>query len=349
MKKIENEILKKLAEHNKGALSPAEMINGIANRDEKTVHRLISKKYIEEVATEVNNHTYNFYRITEKGLAKTSWWRWIWFHSKKYIIVLSSALLGASLALGGDITFNSIRDIKEAKRLAEEVKWEIYENISDTFNNEKSFDQEETFKKLEKLDPQSSILNSSFFYWTTHSVRDQLYKTRSNSFGLLKDDVMKDVLEFYSLLYGVDENEKQLENIFIKKIPAKVETVTSITTGISKNTKGMRTIGAQAVGKIMFHYDIYDFDLQKIDSPTSSTKEILNNLSVKVNEFVKEKKSGEIINAAEVASQLKLDDPNIYNCYSSFDVCALATSHYLILKTEMVDHNIQITNGHKKM
>ena len=46
MKDKEKEILKKLVEYPKGLLSPHEMINVIAKRDEKSLHNLISADYI---------------------------------------------------------------------------------------------------------------------------------------------------------------------------------------------------------------------------------------------------------------------------------------------------------------
>lgn len=348
MKREEKDILKKVAGHNKGLLSPAEMINGVANRNEKILHRLISKKFIEEVVTQINHRTYNFYRITEKGIARSNLFRWISFKFKKYLIVFFSALFGAFLAFMGDIGFSYIRNYQEGNKLAKQVKWEIYENISDTFDNVKSFNQEKTFEKIKNLNPESSILDASLLYWTSHSVRDQLYKIRSGDFGLLKGRVVKDILEFYSLLYAVDENEKQLESVFFNKISAKAETVVGMTGDISDNTKRMRTMGAQTVGKLMFYYDIYDFTIQKNDDINLSTEDILKDLLFKVEKIVKNKKSGELISAYEVAEELKLNDNITYECFSSFDVCALATSHYLLLKTGKVNEEISVYNGYKK-
>jgi len=348
MKKTEIQILKKTANHNKGLLSPADMINGVANRDERSVNRLISKGYIDEVTTEINQRRYTFYRITEKGIARSSLIKWILYNTKRYVLYFMSALLGASLAFVGDIGFNHIRNIEDGNRLANEVKWEIFENISDSYSDIVSYNQEVSFNQLKKLKPDSSVLDSKFLYLTTHPIRDQLYRARSTDFGILDYKVMKDVLEFYSLLYAVDEKENQLEKIFFNRIPVQSKITSDIATDISENTKKMRTAGAQAVGEIMFYYKKYDLVIKKIDSPQLTPDEIVANLLTKVNEFVENKKTGEIISAPEVMDILKLNDPNIYECNPTLDVCALATAHYLILKTGMVDKNFQIFNGQKR-
>lgn len=83
MKDKEKEILKKLVKCPKGLLSPHEMINVIAKRDEKSLHNLISANYIEEVETHKNDQVYNFYRVTEKGLLfLDKWYKKIWFSIK---------------------------------------------------------------------------------------------------------------------------------------------------------------------------------------------------------------------------------------------------------------------------
>ena len=55
MKDKEKKILKKLVEHPEGSLSPCDMINVVAKRDERSVHNLISTGYIEEVETHKND------------------------------------------------------------------------------------------------------------------------------------------------------------------------------------------------------------------------------------------------------------------------------------------------------
>ena len=83
MKYREREILRKLVEHPKGSLSPVNMINVIAKRDEKSVHNLIVTGYIETVETNKYGRSYNFYRATEKGLLYFDvWYKKIWFSIK---------------------------------------------------------------------------------------------------------------------------------------------------------------------------------------------------------------------------------------------------------------------------
>jgi len=72
MNKIEKDILRKVKEHHKGRLSPADMINGIAHRDEKAVEHLMIYGYLEQAPEYISrrngNEKFMFYRITEKGL-----------------------------------------------------------------------------------------------------------------------------------------------------------------------------------------------------------------------------------------------------------------------------------------
>ncbi|TRZ78502.1 hypothetical protein D4R87_00415 [bacterium] len=84
MTKKEKEILKKAIEYKKGLLSPAILINSIAEQDRRSVENLVVKKYFEEVPQYKENFkgdyfTVNFYRVTEKGLLKFSpWYQKVW-------------------------------------------------------------------------------------------------------------------------------------------------------------------------------------------------------------------------------------------------------------------------------
>lgn len=69
MLKQEKDILRKTVEWHKGLLSPADFINGICKRDEKSAHSLISKGFIEEVPHKLHDKDYIFYRASEKGRA----------------------------------------------------------------------------------------------------------------------------------------------------------------------------------------------------------------------------------------------------------------------------------------
>lgn len=73
MNNKEKQILKAVVDRG-GLLSPADLINGIAQRDRKSVENLVVKGYLEEVAQDMKGvrlgttYSLNFYRATEKGL-----------------------------------------------------------------------------------------------------------------------------------------------------------------------------------------------------------------------------------------------------------------------------------------
>jgi len=78
MTKDEKRILRAVIDRG-GLLSPADLINGIAQRDRRSVENLVVKGYIEEVPQDMhgmhgNTYTLNFYRATEKGLLVFAPW-----------------------------------------------------------------------------------------------------------------------------------------------------------------------------------------------------------------------------------------------------------------------------------
>ncbi|MDP3934721.1 MAG: hypothetical protein Q8Q46_00640 [Candidatus Giovannonibacteria bacterium] len=88
MTENEKRILKAVVEHHDGLLSPADLINGIAKRDKRSVENLVANGYIEEVPREHPDirggyYTINFYRATGKGLLKFApWHKRIWMSVK---------------------------------------------------------------------------------------------------------------------------------------------------------------------------------------------------------------------------------------------------------------------------
>lgn len=88
MNKQQKQILKSVVEHHKGLLSPADLINGIAKRDQRSVENLVAKGYLEEVPREHRDvqggyYTINFYRATEKGLSTfLPWYKRFWIGAK---------------------------------------------------------------------------------------------------------------------------------------------------------------------------------------------------------------------------------------------------------------------------
>ena len=96
MNEKEKIILKIAIEHKDGLLSPAELINGIAKRDRRSVENLVSFGYLEEVPQDhsgINGGYYkiNFYRATEKGhLVFDPWYKRFWrFFTNDFAKILS--------------------------------------------------------------------------------------------------------------------------------------------------------------------------------------------------------------------------------------------------------------------
>jgi len=105
----ERKILKVVVDRG-GLLSPADLINGIAQRDRKAVENLVVRGYIEEVPQDIkgiklgSTYSVNFYRATEKGLLVFSpWYAKIWYGMRGDVrtIVISSitALITALIAI----------------------------------------------------------------------------------------------------------------------------------------------------------------------------------------------------------------------------------------------------------
>ena len=108
MTENERKILKAVVDRG-GLLSPADLINGIAQRDNRSVENLVAKKYLEEVPRQHRGlgdayYTINFYRATEKGLLVFSPWHMKMWHGMKYdvrTIVISAitALITSVIAI----------------------------------------------------------------------------------------------------------------------------------------------------------------------------------------------------------------------------------------------------------
>jgi len=269
----------------------------------------------------------------------------IWFDKK----IFTSAILGALLSFLGAVIYYNFERHQVGEKIVTQIKWEIYENITDIFSATESYDEAETFKNIAKLKPESSIQDTKFYYLTRHDLRDDFFKARIGDFTLFENSVMKDVLEFYSLLHSVDENERQMEKIFDNKINLKAGIVSDIANDIAENTKRMRTMGAQVVGKIMYYYNNYDLNIRKKDSPEILSENVINDLYKEVAKYVDGVKTGQTINAYELAEKIHLLNSESFVCNSAYsDVCVLATTHYLILKTEKTNNNLQVYNGYIK-
>ena|SRR3989338_3665325 len=109
MTENEKGILKAVVDRG-GLLSPADLINGIAQRDRKSVENLVVRGYLEEVPQDMKGiklgttYSLNFYRATEKGLLVFSpWYSKIW-HAMKgdvrtVIISAITALITSVIAI----------------------------------------------------------------------------------------------------------------------------------------------------------------------------------------------------------------------------------------------------------
>lgn len=88
MTENERKILKAVVDRG-GLLSPADLINGIAQRDRKSVENLVVRGYLEEVPQDRKGiklgttYSANFYRATEKGLLAFSPWYTRMWHGLK--------------------------------------------------------------------------------------------------------------------------------------------------------------------------------------------------------------------------------------------------------------------------
>ena len=88
-------ILKIAIDRKKGLYSPADMINGIAGHDRALIENLVTKKYLEEVSTEIpTGATYNFYRVSHKGLMFFSpWYEKLWFNFKNDLRTITVSII----------------------------------------------------------------------------------------------------------------------------------------------------------------------------------------------------------------------------------------------------------------
>ncbi len=108
MTEEEKRILKAVVNRG-GLLSPADLINGIAQGDRKPVENLVVRGYIEEVPQDMhgglgNTYTLNFYRATEKGLLVfMSWyvktWSGIKGNIRTIIVSAITALITSLIAI----------------------------------------------------------------------------------------------------------------------------------------------------------------------------------------------------------------------------------------------------------
>lgn len=108
MTKAERIILKAVVDRG-GLLSPADLINGITQRDNRSVENLVAKRYLEEVPRQHRGlgdayYTINFYRATEKGLLVFSpWYTKIWHGMKgdvrTIVIAAITALITSVIAI----------------------------------------------------------------------------------------------------------------------------------------------------------------------------------------------------------------------------------------------------------
>ncbi len=109
MTENEKRILKAVVDRG-GLLSPADLINGIAQRDRKSVENLVVRGYLEEVPQDVKGvrlgttYSLTFYRATEKGLLVFSPWYIRMWHGlrgdvRTIVIAAITALVTSAIAI----------------------------------------------------------------------------------------------------------------------------------------------------------------------------------------------------------------------------------------------------------
>lgn len=89
MSKNEIKILKAVALHKNGLLSPQELFHEIAQGDKRSAEHLVARGYLLEIPQEQSgimggsSYIINFYRITDKGLFRCErWHKRLWFGIK---------------------------------------------------------------------------------------------------------------------------------------------------------------------------------------------------------------------------------------------------------------------------
>ena len=109
MTENEKRILKAVVDRG-GLLSPADLINGIAQRDRKSVENLVVRGYLEEVPQDMkgvrlgSTYSLNFYQTTEKGLLVFSPWYIRMWHGlrgdvRTIVIAAITALVTSAIAI----------------------------------------------------------------------------------------------------------------------------------------------------------------------------------------------------------------------------------------------------------
>ena len=100
-------ILTKFKDFDKGLLSPAEYLNMVSSRKNKSSHSLITKGYVEEVPTQVNGEVHNFYRLTDKAnLYFLPFWKKSYIYIRKDIRTVLVAIIAA---IGTTVAVNLIK------------------------------------------------------------------------------------------------------------------------------------------------------------------------------------------------------------------------------------------------
>lgn len=114
MKKETKEILKKAVDHPSGALSPANMINGIAGGNDKQVEWLVAHKYLENIPVDHPGihggfYTLQFYRVSEKGYTVFApWYERMWFFLRGDIRIVIISIITAILTTLATIFINKL-------------------------------------------------------------------------------------------------------------------------------------------------------------------------------------------------------------------------------------------------
>ncbi len=103
MNEEETRILKELVKHGTPQ-SPAMFVNSIAQRNERVVETLLVKGYVETTPVKKYGQMFDFYRPTEKGIAKSKGrFKWLWYNirgdTRNIIVSSMTALVVTFLAM----------------------------------------------------------------------------------------------------------------------------------------------------------------------------------------------------------------------------------------------------------
>lgn len=187
MNKKEKNILQKLVEHKEGILSPADFVNGVAQRDRRAVDNLIARGYVEEVPQDMNGgigtYSINFYRATEKGIMQFApWHEKGWYNFKEQTplwVGIFSIVLGILTITISSIVAFGVPYYESVSRQHDEIEV-IYKNL---ITNEDILISNSNNSRYLSTATSVSQLPESYFY---NEINGDSGKVLQEKFGLIQ-------------------------------------------------------------------------------------------------------------------------------------------------------------------